>query len=230
VAQCFCEFVALVGSQISFSLDAHELCSSASDSTPARKRVFGPVALTSPSFSQILTRTLRNSTTVPGSLSGAGYPIWAISPTGTPRQPAATASWCRTVCARRSSPRNQGTRARASAPPAEARALAWARAQISQLPASSDEATAGSTPTTIERDSSGCIRVAALTRKRASAAAAACKASPRSSTPLHGLDEILKTLFSRLIPCDGGLRVVSRESCFRQGCCAVREHRRSHRE
>jgi hypothetical protein len=105
------------------------------------------------------------------------------------------------------------------------------RPPISQLPASSDEATACSTPAPIERDSSGCIRVAALTRKRASAAAAACKASPRSSTPLHGLDEILKTLFfSRLILCDGGLRVVSRESCFRQGCSAVREHRRSHRE
>jgi hypothetical protein len=112
------------------------------------------------------------------------------------------------------------------------RASLGSRPQISQLPASGDEATAGSTPTTIERDSSGCIRVAALTRKRASAAAAASKASPRSSTPLHGLDEILKTLFpSRLILCDGGgLRVVSSESCFRQGCCAVGEHRRSHRE
>jgi len=122
---------------------------------------------------------------------------------------------------RRARPSRRGPRARLGS-----------RSQISQLPASGDEATAGSTPTTIKRDSSGCIRIAALTRKRASAAAAASKASPRSSTPLHGLDEILKTLFlSRLILRDGGgLRVVSRESCFRQGCCAVREHRRSHRE
>jgi hypothetical protein len=105
-----------------------------------------------------------------------------------------------------------------------------------QLPAATDEATAGSTPTTIERDSSGCIRVTALTRKRASAAAAARKTSPRSSTPLNGLDEILKTLvFGRLI-LNGGFRVVfpsnavPRESCFREGCCALCERRRSHCE
>ena len=138
-------------------------------------------------------------------------------------------------CARNCSsalPPNQGTRAGARALRAEARAL-----RLVKLPASTDETTAGSTPTTIERDSSGCIGVAALTRKRASAAAATCKASPRSSTPLHGLDEILKTLFfGRLILYDGGFGVVfpsnavSRESCFREGCCAVRERRHSHRE
>ena len=63
-----------------------------------------------------------------------------------------------------------------------------------KLAAVPDEATAGSIPTTIERNSSSGIRVTALTQKRAPTATA-CNAGPHSSAPLHGLDEILNTLF-----------------------------------
>jgi len=101
------------------------------------------------------------------------------------------------------------------------------RTRRCQSAAASDEATARSTPTTIESDSSGGIRVTALTYERAPTEAAACTASPYSSSPapLHGLDQII-TLLVGCHPVSPS-SVVTYQSCFGEGCSVVREHRHS---